>query len=103
MDQLDRAIADYGKVIALMPADARGWRNRGLVRLFKGDNAGGIADYDKAIGIDPSDAFSWNNRGQAKLRKGDRKGAIADFRKTLELLPDLAQPRRMLRELGVKI
>jgi Flp pilus assembly protein TadD len=85
-----------------MPDDARGWRNRGMVRLLKGDNAGGIADYDKAIRLDPTDAFSWNNRGQAKLRRGDRKGAIADFRKTLELRPDLQQVRQALEQLGVK-
>jgi Flp pilus assembly protein TadD len=85
-----------------MPDDARGWRNRGMVRLFKGDNNGGIADYDKAIRLDPRDAFSWNNRGMAKLRKGDKKGAVADFRKTLELRPDLQQVRDTLRQLGAK-
>src|SRR5262249_37620213 len=53
IDDLDRAGADYGKVIALIPGDARGWRNRALIRLFKGDNAGGIADYNKALKLDP--------------------------------------------------
>ena len=40
-EQLDRAAADYAKVIRLAPEDARGWRNRGLIRLFQGDNKGG--------------------------------------------------------------
>jgi Flp pilus assembly protein TadD len=90
-------------VIRLAPTDARGWRNRGMVRLFLGDNKSGRADYDKAVQFDPSDALSWNNRGQAKLRLGDRQGAIDDFRKALQLQPDLASAREGLRKLGVAL
>jgi tetratricopeptide (TPR) repeat protein len=100
-EQLDRAAADYGEVIRLAPTDPRGWRNRGMIRLYKGDNKGGLADYDKAVQYDPADVFSWNNRGQAKLRLGDKAGAIADFRKALELRPDLSTARASLRQLGV--
>src|SRR3954468_4577474 len=70
---LDRAAADHAEVIKLAPSDARCWRNRGLIRLFQGDNKAGIADYDKALQYDPADVFSWNNRGQAKLRLGDKR------------------------------
>ena len=100
-EQLDRAAADYAEVIRLAPTDARGWRNRGMIRLYKGDNKGGLADYDKALQYDPADVFSWNNRGQARLRLGDKAGAIADFRKALELRPDLATARASLQKLGV--
>jgi tetratricopeptide (TPR) repeat protein len=37
-EQLDRAAADYGEVIKLAPKDARGWRDRGMIKLFQGDN-----------------------------------------------------------------
>lgn len=57
-EQLDRAAADYGEVIKLAPTDARGWRNRGMIKLFQGDSRGGIADYDKALQYDPADAYS---------------------------------------------
>jgi tetratricopeptide (TPR) repeat protein len=100
-EQLDRAAADYAEVIRLAPTDARGWRNRGMIRLFQGDNKGGIADYDKALQYDPADVYSWNNRGQAKARVGDKQGAIADFRKALELRPDLGTARESLQRLGV--
>jgi tetratricopeptide (TPR) repeat protein len=101
-EQLDRAAADYGEVTKIAPTDARGWRNRGLIRLFQGDNKGGLADYDEALQYDPSDADSWNNRAQAKLRLGDKQGAIADFKKALELQPDLQTARDSLQKLGVR-
>ena len=100
-EQLDLAAADYAAAIKLAPTDARGWRNRGLIRLFQGDNRGGLSDYDKALQYDPADVDSWNNRGQVKLRLGDRQGAIADFRKALELKPDLRNAREGLAKLGV--
>ena len=99
-EQLDRAAADYASVIKLAPTDARGWRNRGLIRIFKGDNKGGVADYNKALEYDPSDAFSWNNRGQTKIRLGDKKGAIADFKKALEVHPGLSNAVAALKQLG---
>ena len=56
-EQLDRAAADYGEAIRVAPTDARGWRNRGMIRLYQGDNKGGLADYDKALQYDPADAY----------------------------------------------
>ena len=88
------------KSIRLAPTDARGWRNRGMIRLYQGDNKGGLADYDKALQYDPADVYSWNNRGQAKLRLGDKQGAIADFREARKLRPDLDTARESLQRLG---
>ena len=99
-EQLDRAAADYGEAIRVAPTDARGWRNRGMIRLYQGDNKGGLADYDKALQYDPADVFSWNNRGQARMRLGDKQGAIADFRKALELKPGLQTAQESLKRLG---
>jgi tetratricopeptide (TPR) repeat protein len=86
--------------IAAAPTDARGWRNRGMIKLFQGDTRGGLADYDKALRYDPADACSWNNRGQAKMRLGDKAGAIADFRKALEIRPGLRSASESLQRLG---
>ena len=99
-EQLDRAAADYGEAIRVAPTDARGWRNRGMIRLYQGDNKGGLSDYDKALSYDPSDVYSWSNRVQARSRLGDKQGAIADFRKALELKPGLASAQDSLRKLG---
>ena len=101
MQNLDRAMSDYGEVVRLAPGDARGWRNRALIKLMKDDFKGGIAEYNKALGIDPKDAISWNNRGIAKRESGDRAGAIADFKKALEINSSLQTARDSLRALGV--
>jgi tetratricopeptide (TPR) repeat protein len=111
-NDLDHALADYGKVVEIAPDDARGWRNRGSIYLFRAadesetdkdkataDYHRGLADYDKALALDANDAFSWNNRGQAKMRLGDKDGAIADLKKALELRPDLNRAAEALRRL----
>src|SRR5882757_9020893 len=78
----------------------RGWRNRGIIRLYQGDDKGALADYDKALQYDPSDVYSWSNRALAKMRLDDSKGAIADFRKALELRPGLGTAQEGLALLG---
>ncbi len=101
-EQLDRAESDYAEVVRIAPTDARGWRNRGLIRLMKEDFSAAIADYDKALEYDAKDAASWNNRGVAKRESGDRNGAIADFQKALQINPTLSSARHSLQELGLK-
>jgi tetratricopeptide (TPR) repeat protein len=99
-EQLDRAAADYGAAAKIAPTDPRGWRNRGMIRLYQGSTKRGIADYDKALQYDPADAYSWNNRAQGKMRIGDKAGAIADFRKALEISPGMRTAREGLQQLG---
>ena len=88
-------------MIKLAPNDARGWRNRGLIRLFKERQQGGIADYDKALEYDPADVSPGTTAGRPRCALGDKKGAIADFRKALELRPGLRPgATTALRQLG---
>ena len=68
-----------------------------MIRLYKGDNKGGLADYDKALQNDPADACSWNNRGQARMQLGDNAGSISDFRTALEISPGLRTVRDSLQ------
>jgi hypothetical protein len=50
--------------VRVAPTDARGWCNRGMIRLMKDDFAGSIADNNNALEYDPKDAYSWNNRAR---------------------------------------
>ena len=102
-EQLDRAAADYAEVIKLAPSDARGWRNRGLIRLFQGDNKAGIADYDKALQYDPADVFLEQSgssqiaaRRQARRHRGSQEGAGAEARPALRTRKPAATRRHAI-------
>ena len=94
-EQLERAAADYGAAAKIAPTDPRGWRNRGMIRLYQGDTKRGIADYDKALQYDPADAYSWNNRGHGQDAAGQQGGGDCGFPQSPGDQPQPAhRPRR---------
>ena len=88
---LDSAIQDYTKAIALNPYLAGVYYNRGLAYGEKGDHDRAIQDYDKAIVLKPDYAEAYNNRGIDYREKGDYDRAIQDYSKAIELKPDFAE------------
>ena len=84
----DKAIECYDKTIALNPALAEAYNNRGLAYGAKDDHDQAIKDYDKAIALNPALAEASNNRGLAYVAKGDYARAIQDFDKAIALKPD---------------
>jgi len=85
--ELDAAIADYDRAIALAPDSAAAYINRGRAKSNKGDFDAALADYDNAIALDPDNATAYNNRGLTRLDKGDLDGAIVDLNKSIALDP----------------
>ena len=69
--ELDRAIADYSKVIGFRPNYADAYYNRGVTHRTKGDNDRAIADYTKAIENNPNDVEAYHRRGEAYQSKGN--------------------------------
>ncbi len=59
--EVDRAIADYTKAIALNPKYALAYNNRGIAYDEKGDKEQAIADYRKALEINPSQQRAKDN------------------------------------------
>ena len=89
--QMDRAIEDYSKAIALDPSYSKAYANRGFVfeKIAQPDKA--IADYDRAIVLNPLDAQTYNNRGVFFERAGELDKAISNYDKVIELNSDEAQ------------
>ena len=84
---MDGAIADYTKAIALNPKHAFAYFNRALAKRAKGDLDSALADATKSIELRPKDADGYNCRGHVKMAQSDFDGAIADFTKAVELNP----------------
>jgi tetratricopeptide (TPR) repeat protein len=85
--ELDRAIADYDKAIALDAKYALAYNGRGNAYRARGDNDRAIADYGKAIELNPELAVAFSNRGDAYRNKGDFDRAIADYDQAIRLNP----------------
>jgi len=99
--EVDRAIADYTKAIALDPNYAIAYTNRGAAYYSKGEVDRAIADFDETIKRNPNYAITYTNRGYAYEKKGDKDQAIADFRKALEINPSTQDAKDSLKRLGV--
>jgi tetratricopeptide (TPR) repeat protein len=88
--QLDAALANYDRALALRPNHAEALRNRGaaLHKLKRFDEA--LASYDRAIAVQPNCAEALYNRGITlhELQRFDE--ALASYDHALALQPDHA-------------
>jgi tetratricopeptide (TPR) repeat protein len=85
--QIDRAIADYDKAIALAPSDYEVYDIRGQAFHKMGQLERAIADYSSAIALNPSDSGAYNNRGLAFDKMGQLNRAIMDYDSAIALNP----------------
>ena len=88
--EVDRAIADYDKVVAIMPHYADAYYNRGIAFEMKGDISRAIVDYGRAIRNNPRDHDAYRNRGDAYRSRSDYARAIADYTRAIALKPNEA-------------
>ena len=74
------ALANYDKAVALNPVYSKAYNNRGILRAsaFK-DFYGAISDFDRAIQIDPSYSDAYLGRGTAFFFLRDIKSACSDW------------------------
>ena len=85
---LDKALADFSKVLELDPFNAQAYNNRGHIYYKKDELNMAIADFDKAIELDTKYARAYANRGLAYKKLGKKSEAIADFNKCIEFSQD---------------
>ncbi|HEX7599736.1 MAG TPA: tetratricopeptide repeat protein, partial [Polyangia bacterium] len=89
--QLDAALRDYDRAIALNSRNAKAYLGRGNVTLDHGRYEDAIRDYDKALELNPGLADAHNGRGQVLGYRGQVAPAIREFKRAIELYPELAQ------------
>jgi tetratricopeptide (TPR) repeat protein len=88
--QLDAAIEEYQRGLAIWPDYADAHYNLAGIYLEKGDADKAISEYRTAIRLQPNDAELHNNLGSALLQRGSREDAIAEYEAALRLHPNLA-------------
>ena len=100
--QVNDAITDYDRAIALDPNNGDAFNNRAWANYKLGHMSEAKADVDKAEGLIPGKADVWDTRGHILEAVGDRAGAIKSFEKALTIDPTLQSSDAGLKRLGAR-
>ncbi len=83
----DKALADYNKVLQLNPRYEEAYNNRANIYNKRGQYDLALADYNMAISIDTSYSVLFMNRAICYDKTGRYDKAIADFTRAIKLNP----------------
>ena len=89
-NNLEGAMADYSKAIALAPTEPDPYLNRGAVWEAMGQWDEAIDDYNQVLQINPDDPAAYNNRGNAEAGQNEWELAIADYQAAITLQPSFS-------------
>ena len=87
---LDDAIAEDQRGLAIWPDYASAHYNLGSAFLAKGDTRGAIAEYEIALRLDPHDAETHNNLANVLAAAGRRVEALTHYETALKIRPEFA-------------
>lgn len=101
LDRGDSARADdyCSALLALFPADADGWHQRGLIALAQNRLPAAETAVRRALELNPKSAAATNSIGVILLRRKQHAEAEAQFRAALALSPGLTEALGNLAEL----
>jgi len=85
---VDRAVAEYRRAIALDPDMALAYFNLGALLLTKGELAEAESLYRRTMELLPRYALAWNNLAVIRYKQGDAPGALRAVRRAIELEPN---------------
>lgn len=88
LNEYERAIANYTKVLKIKPDDYEILKLRGDAYKKNGDFDRAIVDYSEALRIKPDDYEILGLRGDAYAHNGDFDRAIADYSEAIKIKPD---------------
>ena len=85
---INSALANYDKAIAVNPNFSLAYFSRGLANYRLGNKAQAMKDYNKALQINPTDPWSYLNRGIVREDLDDIEGALSDYNSAIRIDPD---------------
>ncbi len=88
--ELDDALAGFNAAIALNPASALAYYNRGNVYYAKGDYIAAVRDFTEALRISPGLPYANMNRGNALSNLGRLDEALKDLDEAVRLQPEVS-------------
>ena len=84
---LDGALAEGNRALALNPSDSRTHTFLARVKNARGDAAGALSECDQALAIEPNNFMAYSIRSMIKIDKADWSGVIEDSTKALAITP----------------
>jgi len=100
LDNLDGAIEDFSRTIAISPQTTRAYYYRAVVMRVLGKNDEALADLSRCLEFDPYNIDSRVARARIYRDKHEPDSAHADCRMALKLDPDNTLVQELCRELG---
>lgn len=85
--QLQKAMADINRAIALNPNFARSYDTRGCIYCLQNQLRRAVDEHTKAIKLDPNVFMFWLNRAYTYLNMGRLYEALADENQCIKLQP----------------
>lgn len=84
----DEAIAEFNKVLDIVPShvDALLYRGESLLNKKQYDKA--VDDFNSAVELAPDNAEAYGNRGIAYNAVGQKKQALADYSRAIDINPE---------------
>jgi tetratricopeptide (TPR) repeat protein len=90
--RFDMAIADYNKVISLVPTDPSAYLGRATLFADEENYSNAAADCSQAITLDPGNARLYESRGFYYSKLGNYDASIQDSKTAIALEPAFASP-----------
>jgi tetratricopeptide (TPR) repeat protein len=88
---LDKALADFNRVVALRPQFSRGYHVRGLIRYGLGHHQTAREDIDRAIELDAKSWAAYLSRAVMQRAAGNADAALKDLAKADDIKRGQAQ------------
>lgn len=89
-NDLNSAVSDYSRAIALDPANGTAYSNRGGAYLKLRNYSAAMSDLNQAVALQPGNPDAYYNRGLVYGAQEDPVRAIADYDRAISLGPQAA-------------